>query len=222
MLSNNDIFEILFPKPKIPLHHDFQNKCIECKKSSLINDQGQLVCTNCGTLQEAILVVEVDKTELGHNSQSVYLRKNHFSDFLRRIQGEQKTVIPNDLITELKQKFTTEPSQRQLRKVLPKCYNRSIHLIYNLCWNKELPHFNSQDIERFQRMFNKVSEVSKQLYNLKHFFHIHYLLYQFCILLKTNQYIKFIDKVKNIKTINRYNTMWKKICEKLDWHYNPY
>lgn len=221
MLYNTEIFDILEPKPKIT-KYKYINKCSECLLETLINDCGQNVCTSCGTVQEPILTIERNLDDINTNEQSVYKRKNHFIDYIRRLQGQQKTVISNDIINELKKTFPIEPTPRQLRKSIPSCYCRSLNMIYNLCWGKELPHFMSTDVELFQKMFNKVTQVSKELYNLKHFFHIHYLLYQFCKLAKKEKYIKFIDRVKNIKTINRYNEMWKNICIKLNWLYMSY
>jgi hypothetical protein len=53
------------------------------------------------------------------------------------------------------------------------------------------------------------------------FFNYSYILYQLCELLGQKEYLPYITMLKNEGKQKQQDETWKKVCEDLDWKYNP-
>ena len=57
--------------------------------------------------------------------------------------------------------------------------------------------------------------------NRTNFFNYTYTLYQLCVLLDQTQYLPYIPLMKDREKQLEQDQIWKKVCDELDWEYNP-
>lgn len=195
-------------------------RCCSCKSENIIID-GCYVCTDCGTVQPEEIYVHTYDEEMNIRKKPTYKRTSHFSEHLNHLMALELTNIDDITVDMLKKHFKEIPTKTQLRKVIPKKYIRNVPLIMKLCWNIPPIAIQLSDESMFKQMFFRIVNASVE-YNLKHFIHLDYILHQLCVLKGRSQYLDKIARIKNCKTIEKYNHYWKKICEKLKWKYMPY
>lgn len=199
--------------------------CENCNIDKFIGDDNLFVCPSCGEVSEDRFVDDVkfvnDTVVSSSTNSHSYKRSLHFLDVLRRLQNQEKTLVSQDVIQKLKNMFPSCPSKREIRKNIPRCYYRNIPQIMNLCWDVELPYFHQSLVCKMLDLFIKSLSACQNM-SIKHFLHANYLIHQFLILLHQEQYLKFIPKMKNATTLQKYNSIWKMICEKNNWKNIPY
>ena len=197
-------------------------KCKICESENMVIDpQCIMVCVDCGSIQDAILVAGTYKEEHQIRKYYYYNRLGHFREYLNHLQANEKTQIDNETIEELKQKFSQPISLRKLRKFVPKKYHRSLNKIIFLVWKVEPITISVKDCQEFEGRFKKVLTAASD-FQLKHFIQLNYILYQLCILTNKTQYLQKIPLMKNSNTIIKYNSFWKRICEANNWAYVRY
>jgi hypothetical protein len=208
--------------------------CRACFKGELIpmDDEGVLICNNCSTNVQYL--IENEKPSYKEPPKEVcfyaYKKINHFKEILAQFQGKETTQIPPDVIENLKQQIKKE--RVDINKLT---YYETKGLLKKLGYNKYYEHINfikdklgikppiiSQELE--ETLCNFFMEI--QYPYAKHcpdyrvnFLHYYYVLYKLFELLGENHYLPEIPMLKDREKLIEQDTIWKSICEELDWEF---
>jgi len=208
--------------------------CQSCFKGELIpmDDEGVLICNNCSTNVQYL--IENEKPSYKEPPKEVcfyaYKKINHFKEILAQFQGKETTQIPPSVIENLKQQIKKE--RVDINKLT---YYETKSLLKKLGYNKYYEHINyikdklgikppiiSQDLE--ESLCNFFMEI--QYPYAKHcpdyrvnFLHYYYVLYKLFELLCENKYLAEIPMLKDREKLIEQDTIWKRICEELDWEF---
>ena len=208
--------------------------CRSCFKGELIpvDDEGVLICNVC--FKNVPYLIENEKPSYKEPPKEVcfyaYKKINHFKEILAQFQGKETTQIPAEVIESLKQ---------QIKKERIECFKLTYYetkgLLKKLGYNKYYEHINfiksklgidppiiSQELE--ETLCNFFMEI--QYPYAKHcpdyrvnFLHYYYVLYKLFELLSEKHYLPEIPMLKDREKLIEQDTIWKKICEELDWEF---
>jgi hypothetical protein len=208
--------------------------CQACYKGELIpmDDEGVLICNNC--CRNVQYLIENEKPSYKEPPKEVcfyaYKKINHFKEILAQFQGKETTQIPAVVIENLKQQIKKE---RVDTKNLT--YYETKALLKKLGFNKYYEHINyikdklgikppiiTQELE--ETLCNFFIEI--QYPYAKHcpdyrvnFLHYYYVLYKLFELLGETHYLVDIPMLKDREKLIEQDTIWKNICEDLDWEF---
>ena len=208
--------------------------CQHCFKGELIplDDEGVLICNSCS--KNVQYLIENEKPSYKEPPKEVcfyaYKKINHFKEILAQFQGKETTQIPEEVIENLKQQIKKE--RIDMNKMT---YYKTKEVLKKLGYNKYYEHINfikdklglkppiiSQELEEI--LCNFFMEI--QYPYAKHcpdyrvnFLHYYYVLYKLFELLGEKQYLTEIPMLKDREKLIEQDTIWKKICEELDWEF---
>jgi len=208
--------------------------CQNCFKGELIpmDDEGILICNNCFTNIQYL--IENEKPSYKEPPKEVcfyaYKKINHFKEILAQFQGKETTQIPPDVIENLKLQVKKERID-----IINLTYYETKGLLKKLGFNKYYEHINfikdklgikppiiSQELE--ETLCNFFMEI--QYPYAKHcpdyrvnFLHYYYVLYKLFELLGEEHYLIDIPMLKDREKLIEQDTIWKCICEELDWEF---
>jgi hypothetical protein len=210
--------------------------CQSCMKGELISmdDEGVLICSNCSKNYQYL--IENEKPSYKEPPKEVcfyaYKKINHFKEILAQFQGKETTQIPIEVIENLKLQIKKE--RIEITKLT---YYEMKSLLKKLGYNKYYEHINfikdklgikppiiSQELE--ESLCNFFMEI--QYPYAKHcpdyrvnFLHYYYVLFKLFELLGENQYLHEIPMLKDKDKLIEQDSIWKNICQELDWEYIP-
>jgi hypothetical protein len=208
--------------------------CQHCFKGELIplDDEGVLICNSCS--KNVQYLIENEKPSYKEPPKEVcfyaYKKINHFKEILAQFQGKETTQIPEEVIENLKQQIKKE--RIDMNKMT---YYKTKEVLKKLGYNKYYEHINfikdklglkppiiSQELEEI--LCNFFMEI--QYPYAKHcpdyrvnFLHYYYVLYKLFELLGEKDYLSEIPMLKDREKLIEQDTIWKKICEELDWEF---
>jgi hypothetical protein len=208
--------------------------CQTCFKGELIpmDDEGVLICNAC--FKNFQYLIENEKPSYKEPPKEVcfyaYKKINHFKEILAQFQGKETTQIPPEVIDNLKHQIKKE--RVEYSKLT---YYKTKEILKKLGYNKYYEHINfikdklgikppiiSQELE--ETLCNFFMEI--QYPYAKHcpdyrvnFLHYYYVLYKLFELLDETQYLPEIPMLKDREKLIEQDTIWKKICEELDWEF---
>jgi len=208
--------------------------CQSCYKGELIpmDDEGVLICNNCSI--NVKYLIDNEKPSYKEPPKEVcfyaYKKINHFKEILAQFQGKETTQIPLDVIENLKQQIKKERIDNNKLT-----YYETKSLLKKLGYNKYYEHINfikdklgikppiiSQELE--ETLCNFFMEI--QYPYARHcpdyrvnFLHYYYVLYKLFELLGESHYLQEIPMLKDREKLIEQDTIWKRICEELDWEF---
>jgi len=210
-------------------------KCSTClTEMTLYPSDGIQICEKCGA-QENILI-ESDKPSFKDPPLEVcyfsYRRINHYNEWLAQFQAKESTEIPEEvyekILLEIKKERITNLEKLDTKKIrqylkknkLNKYYDHAAHILYQI--NGVQPPSMSKELEeKLRLMFKEIQgpfmEVCPK--SRKNFLNYSYVLHKFVELLGLDEYKIFFPLLKDREKLHQTDMIWKKICEKLGWHF---
>ena len=210
-------------------------KCKYCNNEmTLYPSDGIQICSKCGN-QEYVLI-ESDKPSFKDPPLEVcyfsYKRINHFNEWLAQFQAKESTEIPQEvydkIIAEIKKerikdlgKLDTKKIRHYLKKnKLNKFYDHAAHILYQI--NGISPPSMSKELEeKLRLMFKEIQGPFMEVCPKwrKNFLNYSYVLHKFVELLSLDEYKVYFPLLKDREKLHQTDMIWKKICEKLGWHF---
>ena len=211
--------------------------CQKCMKGELISqeDEGVLICNECGVFVQHIIDCEKPsyKEPPSEVSYTAYLRLNHFKEILSQFQAKETTQIPDEVIEAIrgrikKERITdlSEITYTKTRDILRKLgYNKYFeHIQYINCkFGIKPPTMSEELIETLCVLFIEI-QAPWALHcpsTRTNFFNYAYTLFQLCKLLDQTQFLPFIPMMKDAEKGKEQDTIWRKVCDELDWYFYP-
>ena len=210
--------------------------CQHCFKGEMIplEDEGIIICNSCS--RNIPYLIENEKPSYKEPPKEVcfyaYKRINHFKEILAQFQGKETTQIPPEVIENIKLQIKkeridmSEISNLKTKEILKKLgynkYYEHIPFIKDKLGIK--PPIMSQELE--ETLCNLFIEI--QSYYSKHcpedrvnFLNYYYTAFKLCELLGEEQYLEHFPMLKDKEKRIEQDSIWKKICEELDWEFIP-
>ena len=210
--------------------------CKYCFKGELIpqEDEGILICNLCA--RNVPYLIENEKPSYKEPPKEVcfyaYKRINHFKEILAQFQGKETTQIPPDVIENIKLQIKKE--RIELNQITN---NKTKEILKKLGYNKYYEHIPfikdklgikppimSPELEdTLCNLFIELqSPYSKFCPNDRvNFLNYYYTAYKLCELLGEDQYLEHFPLLKDQEKRIEQDTIWKQICEELDWEFFP-
>ena len=210
--------------------------CNYCYKGELLplEDEGILVCNNCS--RNTPYLIENEKPSYKEPPKEVcfyaYKRINHFKEILAQFQGKETTQIPIEVIENIKLQIKKERidlsqiSNIKTKEILKKLgynkYYEHIPFIKDKLGIKP-PIMSSELEDTLCNLFIELqSPYSKFCPDDRvNFLNYYYTAYKLCELLGETQYLEHFPMLKDKEKRIEQDTIWKKICEELDWEFIP-
>ena len=210
--------------------------CQICHKGELIplEDEGLLICNAC--FRSIPYLIENEKPSYKEPPKEVcfyaYKRINHFKEILAQFQGKETTQIPIEVIENIKLQIKKERidlsqiSNNKTKEILKKLgynkYYEHIPFIKDKLGIK--PPIMSPELEdTLCNLFVELqSPYSKYCPDDRvNFLNYYYTAYKLCELLGEAQYLEHFPMLKDREKRIEQDSIWRKICEELDWEFIP-
>jgi len=210
--------------------------CQYCFKGELIplEDEGILICNICS--RNIPYLIENEKPSYKEPPKEIcfyaYKRINHFKEIIAQFQGKETTQIPVEVIENIKQQIkkeridlsqiTNHKTKEILKKLGYNKYYEHIPFIKDKLGIK--PPIMSPELE--ETLFNLFMELQAPYSKFcpddrVNFLNYYYTAYKLCELLGESQYLAHFPMLKDREKRIDQDTIWKKICEELDWEFIP-
>ena len=210
--------------------------CQICHKGELIplEDEGILMCNIC--FRSIPYLIENEKPSYKEPPKEVcfyaYKRINHFKEILAQFQGKETTQIPPDVIENIKLQIkkeridliqiTNNKTKEILKKLGYNKYYEHIPFIKDKLGIK--PPIMSPELEDTlcNLFIDLQSPYSKYCPDDRvNFLNYYYTAYKLCELLGEEQYLEHFPMLKDREKRIEQDSIWRKICEELDWEFIP-
>jgi hypothetical protein len=210
------------------------NICKYCTKGELIplEDEGILICNVCS--RSIQYLVENEKPSYKEPPKEVcfyaYKKINHFKEILSQFQGKETTQIPPEVIENIKLQIKkeridlTQITNNKTKEILKKLgYNKYYeHIPFIKDKLGIRPPIMSQELE--ETLCNLFIELQSPYSKFcpddrVNFLNYYYTAYKLCELLGEDNYLPFFPMLKDKEKRIEQDTIWKKICEELDWEF---
>lgn len=210
--------------------------CRYCNKGELIpiEDEGILICNMCS--KNTPYLIENEKPSYKEPPKEIcfyaYKRINHFKEILAQFQGKETTQIPPEVIENIKLQIKKERIDlSQITK------NKTKEILKKLGYNKYYEHIPfikdklgikppvmSPELE--ETLCNLFVEIQSPYSkccpdNRVNFLNYYYTAYKLCELLGELEYLKEFPMLKDREKRIEQDTIWKQICQELDWEFIP-
>jgi|UniRef100_A0A6C0E5K3 hypothetical protein len=210
--------------------------CRYCNKGEMLplEDEGVLICGECS--RNVPYLIENEKPSYKEAPKEIcfyaYKRINHFKEIIAQFQGKETTQIPVSVIESIKSQvkkerielstITNEKTKDILKKLGYNKYYEHIPFIKDKLGIK--PPIMSPDLE--DTLCNLFAELqapySKYCPDDRvNFLNYYYTAYKLCELLGEDSYLSFFPMLKDREKRIEQDTIWKNICEELDWEFIP-
>jgi len=210
--------------------------CQHCFKGEMIplEDEGIIICNSCS--RNIPYLIENEKPSYKEPPKEVcfyaYKRINHFKEILSQFQGKETTQIPIEVIENIKLQIkkerinTTQITNHKTKEILKKLgynkYYEHIPFIKDKLGIK--PPIMSPELEEtlcnlfieLQAPYSKACPDDRV-----NFLNYYYTAYKLCELLGEIQYLQHFPMLKDREKRMEQDTIWKQICEELDWEFIP-
>jgi len=210
--------------------------CKICNKGELIpvDHEGILVCNNCSS--NVRFLIENEKPTYKEPPKEVcfyaYKRINHFREILAQFQAKETTLIPDEIIENIRQQIkkerldintmTNKRTKDVLKKLKYNKYYEHIPFIKDKLGVKP-PIMNPDLEETLCNLFIDI-QVPYAKYcpdDRVNFLNYYYTIYKLCELLNQKEFLPYFPMLKDREKRIEQDEIWKKICEELNWKFIP-
>jgi hypothetical protein len=212
------------------------NVCKMCTDGELIpiDHEGILVCNKCGS--NVKFLVENDKPTYKEPPKEVcfyaYKRINHFREILAQFQAKETTLIPDEIIENIKMQI-----KKERLDIATMSNKRTKDVLKKLGYNKYYEHIPFIKDKLGIKPPIMTPELEDTLCNLfidiqapyakycpedrVNFLNYYYTIYKLCELLNQRQFLPYFPMLKDREKRIEQDEIWKNICMELDWRYIP-
>ena len=212
------------------------NCCNICNTGELvfIENEGVIICNKCYNTHK--FYIENDKPNYREPPKEVcfyaYKRINHLREILAQFQAKETTLIPEQVIENIKNQLKKE------RITLQELTNKKTkEILKNLGYNKYYEHIPfikeklgikppvmSQELEeKLCNLFTEIQPVYAKYCprDRVNFLNYYYTIYKLCELLGERQFLSYFPMLKDREKRMEQDAIWKNICRDLDWEFVP-
>lgn len=214
-----------------------QDLCPDCRQPmQLYQTFSVLICPMCGRSRQfldatASLLAYSDDYDYCSFS---YKRINHFSEWLASIQAKETLEIPQHILDSIMQQLYDQRVQKNeeitvhkvrdiLKKMKLRKYYEHVQLITCKITGRPPPRMTPEMEEKIKVCFLAASSAFQRHCppDRKNMISYQLVLLKLCELLGYYDFVPYFMLLKGKDKLSRMDSIWKKICEDLDWTYIP-
>jgi len=195
----------------------FQKEAIETEdcEHDWVEDEVYF-CTKCG-IKENILV---DRTFNFYDKplsiSAPYKRVNHFREKVFQLCTFDNKVIPQSIIDLCKDCIDHEQIKSLLQEHKLKSYYEHVYCIIK-AQGKPVPYLDKREIDRLIFLFNQFLSCYNKHKRLSNCVNYHYILSKLLPLIKRNDIVPHLYKLKNPRKLKEHDKIVKLIFQDLNW-----
>lgn len=216
-----------------------QEVCTSCGGRLVTNEMDvEATCQNCGHMVRMLGEARGtgESYSSGNESQlrSCYKRKNHFMEWLKRLQAKQRMNIEPEVLTrvcehirtmgvESSEEMTSHHVLTALQALrLPHLYEHK-HLVLTLISHKRPPQLSLEQEELLLSLFLAALPAFHACApsTRKNFLSYSYCLHQLLLLIGLPGLSAEFVLLKGSDKLHLQDKIWAKMCQQLGWTYNP-
>ena len=214
-----------------------QDVCPDCRESmQLYQAYSVLICPKCGRSKpflDATASLLAYSDDYDYCSFS-YKRINHFSEWLASIQAKETLDVPQSVLNTIMQQLHDQRAQsneevtvHKVREILKKLklrkYYEHVQLITCKITGRAPPRMTPEMEEKIKVCFLAASSAFQRHCppDRKNMISYQLVLLKLCELLGYHDFVPYFMLLKGKDKLSRMDSIWKKICEDLDWTYIP-
>lgn len=216
--------------------------CDFCNGVLLVDHvHGTLSCTACGASLAGGEGIGFKETfaERQQSSSRIgmpYARVSHFKEFLTRLEGTERTIIPEEVVLNLlrecqhnridpvkqPEKITYRFVRHALRRTKNCHFFENIPQLIARITQRPVHYFSVEQRELLINIFEMIQEpFKKHKGKRKNFLSYAYILYKLCELLGLNEFLPFLPLLKAPENLLATDQIWEKICNDCQFQYIP-
>lgn len=208
-------------------------KCGNCGKDKLfIQSSDMYICDRC---QEVDYIVSDTHKPLTKDTpikpSCSYRPINHFNEWLSRSQAKENTVIPDEIINQIKAELIKQRivdiellTPKKMVSVLHtlglnKYYEHAMYILYKINGVKP-PTFTRDQEEKLRSMFKQIQEPFKRhcpMSKRRNLLSYPFMLHNLCKLNGMDEHCKSFPLLKNRTKLAFHDNIWKLICIDNGW-----
>jgi hypothetical protein len=211
--------------------------CPDCQEAMQLYQMfSVLICPKCGRSKpflDATASLLAYSDDYDYCSFS-YKRINHFSEWLASIQAKETLDVPESVLQTIMQQLhdqrvqsNEEVTVHRVREILKKLklrkYYEHVQLITCKITGRTPPRMTPEMEERIKVCFLAASSAFQRHCppDRKNMISYQLVLLKLCELLGYHDFVPYFMLLKGKDKLSRMDSIWKKICEDLDWTYIP-
>lgn len=213
--------------------------CATCAGELVLDHRtGSTTCIMCGVSRAGGLGVGVQQTysdgQASSRTAAPYERIAHFKEFIARLEGTERTEIPevvvNTLLTQCmmhridpirepeRVTYTFVRSALQ-RTGFCQFFENSTQLI-SLLTKRQPRRFTDEEKAQLTRIFREIqAPFEKHKGKRKNFLSYSFTLYKLCELLGLREFLPYLPLLKAPANLLAADALWEKICHELDYEF---
>ena len=212
------------------------DQCPRCQNGELvkIEHEGVAVCNACA--YRVPILIENEKPSYKEPPKEVcfyaYKRINHFREILAQFQAKETTQIPDEVLENIRRQI-----QKERIELITLTNRKAKDILKKLGYNKyyeHIPFIKDKLGIKPPVMTPELEETLCSLFmdiqgpyakyipdNRVNFLNYYYTVYKLCELLDQTQFLPYFPMLKDIGKRIEQDTIWKLICEDLNWEFIP-
>lgn len=216
-----------------------ERRCPECDMEQIAEEAtGYLVCMHCGLSVKGGEGVgyrqSFAEAQASVRAAAPYDRLAHFKEFIARLEGSERTEIP-EIITNLllrhcamyridpirePHKITYTFVRQCLKKTGYAHFFENISQIISRLTNQSPPRFSQEQREKLTMIFREVQQpFERNKGTRKNFLSYSYTTYKSCELLGYTEFLQYLPLLKAPQNLIQADEIWKKICEECKYEF---
>ena len=215
--------------------------CEHCDVELIVEEMlGQVTCPVCSIVKQGGEGIGYKQSYIeaqsSNKAPTPYDRRHHLREFIQRLEGAERTEIPEAVILAILQKCQTtgvNPIEQPdkitytfvrlgLRDKGFAEFFENITQIICIVTRKQPVTFQEYQKERIQQIFQEIqAPFEKHKGKRKNFLSYSYVLYKSCELLGYNEFLPYLPLFKAPKNLHSADKIWQKICKDLVFQFIP-
>lgn len=197
------------------------NICIICKQPF------NIVCDYCGVTYNREQYGCFDLFNYSFIKPIKYKKISHFQDVLDHLQARESRIIPEIIITTIKNEVDndiTKIDKNLVLKVLKKNkwtkYVENQNFIMFIVTNV-MPVYIPKKVEDLLILYFKdiITVYDSIKLNRKNFLNYYYVIYKLLEMMGEHHFLIYIPKLKSKYRLRAHDKIWESICEMLNFEY---
>jgi len=202
------LFELGFPKEEI--------KTEECEHD-WIEDEVYF-CRKCGCKENILVDRTFNFYEKPIAISAPYKRINHFKEKINQLCTFDNKTIPKTITDLCKDCIDHEQIKAVLQEHKLKSYYEHVYCIVKAL-GKPVPYLDKREIDRLVFLFNQFLSSYNKYKRLTNCINYHYILSKLLPLIKRDDILQHLYKLKNIRKIREHDKIVKLIFVELGWNH---
>ena len=211
--------------------------CTQCHEPLQLHQAlSMLVCGKCGVARpfldaNASLLAYSDDIDFSSFS---YKRINHFTEWLRAVQGAESVEVPEDVFHQIMQRLydervspdavTIHTVREVLKRLKLRKYYEHAQLITSKLTGRSAPKMTPEMEERIKVCFLAASSSFQRICppSRRNFISYSHVTRCLCQALGFTEFLPFFQPLKSREKMAKADECWRLICEDLGWPYEPF